>query len=530
MGCRSAAAAGMLLLALAMARTGHATIDSTDIDWGVKLIKPRDFRTTTNAFSSPFGEKCKTSAGCGRICTQSCLTAELDASCVKACGSRCSAVECDHSLPLPDGSKNCVHHCHGSCVAECRQSKLVAMDRKYKSCLDDKERYCVKKCRKKQASEKDCAALCSSPTAAQSFEAYCIRQQTQNCMNSCGQHICIDGTCQCPIMSEGDRQCTRHAELARNAAPKGEKFCYQSFFSEKFLQQSDGTWSRPPAISGSLTASATRISTDTLALAINFAATAGTYTHPAPDIRDLAEWRTCAVVGSSHDLLGGGWGKEIDTHTAVIRFNDAPTRGYETDVGSKTTLRVQNNKYCGYCESASELLFPYTQVSLKDKCYPRDGLASCKVVRSSRVVSNFVERFYEDHPNFATLQELLEQGTALSGRQLLEQEEGEEDQDYDEEPSGSRRIKKTSAGLLGTIMAMHLCGKVDLYGFAQSDQHYYPKVLRTDRDWSTFHLWDLENKCIASYANVVPGVTNRMHRDSTANALDAVMRESLNMV
>lgn len=32
MGCRSAAAAGMLLLALAMARTGHATIDSTDID------------------------------------------------------------------------------------------------------------------------------------------------------------------------------------------------------------------------------------------------------------------------------------------------------------------------------------------------------------------------------------------------------------------------------------------------------------------------------------------------------------------
>lgn len=26
------------------------------------------------------------------------------------------------------------------------------MDRKYKSCLDDKERYCVKKCRKKQAS------------------------------------------------------------------------------------------------------------------------------------------------------------------------------------------------------------------------------------------------------------------------------------------------------------------------------------------------------------------------------------------
>lgn len=69
-----------------------------------------------------------------------------------------------------------------------------------------------------------------------------------------------------------------------------------------------------------------RISSDTLALAINYATSAGTYTHPTPDIRDLAEWRTCAVVGSSHDLLGGGWGEEIDSHTAVIRFNDAPTR------------------------------------------------------------------------------------------------------------------------------------------------------------------------------------------------------------
>jgi hypothetical protein len=45
-----------------------------------------------------------------------------------------------------------------------------------------------------------------------------------------------------------------------------------------------------------------------------------------PDLRDLADFSTCAVVGSSSTLKGSGQGRDIDAHTAVIRFNDAPTR------------------------------------------------------------------------------------------------------------------------------------------------------------------------------------------------------------
>ncbi|XP_045922555.1 alpha-N-acetylgalactosaminide alpha-2,6-sialyltransferase 6 [Micropterus dolomieu] len=48
----------------------------------------------------------------------------------------------------------------------------------------------------------------------------------------------------------------------------------------------------------------------------------------------------CALVTSSSHVLGTGAGAEIDRTECVIRMNDAPTMGYETDVGNQTSLRV----------------------------------------------------------------------------------------------------------------------------------------------------------------------------------------------
>ncbi|KAL0965171.1 hypothetical protein UPYG_G00277730 [Umbra pygmaea] len=50
--------------------------------------------------------------------------------------------------------------------------------------------------------------------------------------------------------------------------------------------------------------------------------------------------RQCALVSSSGQMQGAGLGKEIDQMGCVIRMNNAPTLGYEQDVGSKTSLRV----------------------------------------------------------------------------------------------------------------------------------------------------------------------------------------------
>ena len=81
--------------------------------------------------------------------------------------------------------------------------------------------------------------------------------------------------------------------------------------------------------------------------------------------------RNCAVVGSSGALLADRYGAEIDAHDVVIRFNDAPTRGYEPIVGGKTTIRVMNTKAA--LAVLRRCALPHRCVARDPSCCPRDG-------------------------------------------------------------------------------------------------------------------------------------------------------------
>uniref|UniRef100_A0A8C6TRX8 Alpha-N-acetylgalactosaminide alpha-2,6-sialyltransferase 6 n=1 Tax=Neogobius melanostomus TaxID=47308 RepID=A0A8C6TRX8_9GOBI len=50
--------------------------------------------------------------------------------------------------------------------------------------------------------------------------------------------------------------------------------------------------------------------------------------------------KTCALVSSSGHLTGSNKGEEIDQSECVIRMNDAPSVGYQRDVGRRTSVRI----------------------------------------------------------------------------------------------------------------------------------------------------------------------------------------------
>lgn len=59
--------------------------------------------------------------------------------------------------------------------------------------------------------------------------------------------------------------------------------------------------------------------------------------------RGEPEYERCAVVGSSPSLANVELGAEIDSYDAIMRFNLAPTEGFERQVGSRTDVLLVND-------------------------------------------------------------------------------------------------------------------------------------------------------------------------------------------
>lgn len=80
-----------------------------------------------------------------------------------------------------------------------------------------------------------------------------------------------------------------------------------------------------------------------LSNATNFQAVRDGDSMTSPMIPPLHK-RTCAVVSSSGVLNDHRYGSSIDAASIVIRFNQAPTAGFEDRVGSRESWRIVNEK------------------------------------------------------------------------------------------------------------------------------------------------------------------------------------------
>ncbi|NP_001303812.1 CMP-N-acetylneuraminate-beta-galactosamide-alpha-2,3-sialyltransferase 2 isoform X1 [Latimeria chalumnae] len=166
---------------------------------------------------------------------------------------------------------------------------------------------------------------------------------------------------------------------------------------------------------------------------------------------DPQSCRRCAVVGNSGNLHGSGYGKAIDMHDFIMRINQAPTVGFEADVGSRTTHHFM------YPESAKNLApnvsFVLVPFKTLDLLWITSALSTGEIRFTYAPVKQFlrVDKDKVQIYNPAFFKYIHDKWTEHHGRY-------------------------PSTGMLVLFFALHVCDEVDVYGFgadSRGNWHHY---------------------------------------------------------
>lgn len=193
-----------------------------------------------------------------------------------------------------------------------------------------------------------------------------------------------------------------------------------------------------------------------------------------PNQPPIPHHSTCAVVGNSGNLLHSGYGATIDGHEAVFRMTVAPTKGFEVDVGTKTTYHLIYSSILfadsGIDQKAIILYYSNAFSDLKSFIdFMHDRKDRLKSPQDHILLDKVPpEHFRILHPDF---------WYSLQHDWLNH--------------AGSH----PSTGIMAIVIALRVCDHVDVFGFGTDKNgnwdHYYNKdhmAMRTDG----VHNFDVE--------------------------------------
>jgi len=165
---------------------------------------------------------------------------------------------------------------------------------------------------------------------------------------------------------------------------------------------------------------------------------------------------TCAIVGNSGKILDRNKGDEINNHDCIVRFNAAPTDGFESHVGSKTDFRVLN----GPIMIGGSVDYVTT---------PRNWISGLKKERL--ILMPHRRKRKEEH--FKTARELAGEFNEI----YITKNDIES---HSESATKEFGITKPSTGLKTILLFLSLFGSVNLYGFG----------FHRENDLKKRHYWE----------------------------------------
>jgi hypothetical protein len=195
---------------------------------------------------------------------------------------------------------------------------------------------------------------------------------------------------------------------------------------------------------------------------------------------------SCSVVGSSGTLLERELGNKIDSNENIMRFNNAITKTYEKNVGSKTTHRILNCHFIYNIESEGYF-------RQKKHFFPNLERFFAYNLRGENII-------FKTNPHMKLWQK----------RNILKEIEKNNnvsfisDELYNFGLKINNNVEPTN-GFMGMILALKFCSKVNCYGFtfyepgAKKNYHQEVKIddeksnhnLESEKKW--FSLFEKNN-------------------------------------
>uniref|UniRef100_A0A8C3ATD4 alpha-N-acetylgalactosaminide alpha-2,6-sialyltransferase n=1 Tax=Cyclopterus lumpus TaxID=8103 RepID=A0A8C3ATD4_CYCLU len=206
----------------------------------------------------------------------------------------------------------------------------------------------------------------------------------------------------------------------------------------------------------------------------------------------------CAVVGTGGILNGSKMGKEIDAHDYVFRMNGAIIKGYEEDVGNRTSVYVHTShsittslyllrKY-GYTSAPNDEGIKYVLIpeGMRDFIW-LEALFKRKRITSGQRKNTRPETYYGGQYNETRFYVLHQDFLRYVRNRFLKSPHLN---------SSYWDIVRPTNGAFTLFLALQTCDTVSAYGFMTEDykkySNYYVEHVKTKVIFYANHDYDLE--------------------------------------